>query len=331
MSAAPLDLESLLAPLQADAPSGPDLVYDEAFLALEQAGAGKPESQWGPAVPPDWNEVHELALGLSERTRDLRVAVWLTRARIRIRGLAGLTEGLSLLQSLVAQHWDSVHPMLDPDDGNDATMRMNALAALAAGDAGIADVRSMSLAPVRGSLSLRELELGLGRAEAGPDETQPTEAGVLQALQSIAADHTDVPAWAESARQSAHALDDALQSADSATAPDLGPLLKLLDMLADAVAGHQTQAETAEGAEADASGAGAGVVAVAGGPIRNRNDAAQAIDRISDWLERNEPSNPAPLLLRRARRLLDKSFLDIVRDLAPDGLQQVERIAGTEA
>ena len=37
------DLESLLAPLSDDAPSGSDLEYDSAFLALQQAGAGKPE------------------------------------------------------------------------------------------------------------------------------------------------------------------------------------------------------------------------------------------------------------------------------------------------
>jgi len=37
------------------------------------------------------------------------------------------------------------------------------------------------------------------------------------------------------------------------------------------------------------------------------------------------------LLIRRAQRLMDKNFLEIIRDLAPDGLGQVERIAGTEA
>jgi type VI secretion system protein ImpA len=53
-----------------------------------------------------------------------------------------------------------------------------------------------------------------------------------------------------------------------------------------------------------------------------------AIGRICDWIERHEPSNPAPLLLRRAQRLMNKSFLDIVRDLAPNGVDQVEMLAG---
>jgi type VI secretion system protein ImpA len=51
---------------------------------------------------------------------------------------------------------------------------------------------------------------------------------------------------------------------------------------------------------------------------------------VCEWLERNEPSNPAPLLIRRSQRLMTKSFIDIIRDLVPDGLSQVEKLAGTD-
>ena len=80
---ADLDLDALLAPLQDDAPCGADLEYDPAFLALEAAGAGKPEQQYGdtviPAEEPDWGAVHEQALALARRTRDLRHEVGLVR------------------------------------------------------------------------------------------------------------------------------------------------------------------------------------------------------------------------------------------------------------
>ena len=51
-------------------------------------------------------------------------------------------------------------------------------------------------------------------------------------------------------------------------------------------------------------------------------------DAEANWIERNEPSNPAPLLIRRAQRLMGKSFLEIIRDLAPAGIDQIENIAG---
>lgn len=50
-----------------------------------------------------------------------------------------------------------------------------------------------------------------------------------------------------------------------------------------------------------------------------------------DSIERNEPSHPAPLLIQRAQRLMTKSFVEIIRDLAPDGMGQVQMLAGPDA
>ncbi len=54
----------------------------------------------------------------------------------------------------------------------------------------------------------------------------------------------------------------------------------------------------------------------------------RSLDRACEWLERHEPTNPAPLLIRRAQRLMGKNFLEIIRDLAPAGIDQIENIAG---
>lgn len=332
MSASLPDLEALFAPLDGDAPSGKDLAYDPDFVAMEQAAAGKPETQWAAAVPPEWPSVHEQALALARRTRDLRVAVWIWRSGTRMFGLRGVADGLALLHGLLEHLWDSVHPELDASDGNDPTMRMNALVPLAAPLDGLADLRAAALAPVRGSMSLRDLELGLGKADPGADETVPTEAGVLQGLQQLLTDHPDVAEWASSASAHAQAIDALLQERVGSAAPELGPMLKLLTLLQQAVVRARGDALPEAGASvALAPGDAAQTSAPAASGIRNRADASRELDRVCEWIERNEPSNPAPLLIRRAQRLLDKSFLDIIRDLAPDGLSQVERIAGTES
>jgi len=59
-------------------------------------------------------------------------------------------------------------------------------------------------------------------------------------------------------------------------------------------------------------------------------DAIKALQMVRAYLERSEPTNPAQLLLRRAERLIDKSFLQLVRDLAPDALSEVARIMGVD-
>jgi type VI secretion system protein ImpA len=66
------------------------------------------------------------------------------------------------------------------------------------------------------------------------------------------------------------------------------------------------------------------------GALRSREDVKRVLEQVCEYLEKVEPSNPAPLLIRRARRLLDLSFIDIMKDLAPDAFGQIEKLAGIE-
>ncbi|MDE2613783.1 MAG: type VI secretion system protein TssA [Burkholderiales bacterium] len=337
MAADLIDVEALLAPLDGDAPAGPDLEYDPAFQALEQAAAGKPERQYGdkiyPAEPPDWPAVHEHAAALAARTRDLRVAVWLTRAETQRYGLAGAVRGLQLVLGLLERSWEHVHPQLDADDDNDPTMRLSALLPLFVSGELPADLRAAGVAAVRGALRLRDLELGLGRAEPAAEEAAPTEAGVLQALGELQRSHPEVTETLQAAAAAAAAIDGALQAAVGTRAPDAAELLYLLGTGPAALArlrGEAGEATSESDATNEDGGQAAPMAGAAGavGALRNRADASRELDRVCLWLERNEPSNPAPLLIRRAQRLMNMSFVDIVREMAPAGLEQVETIVG---
>ena len=327
-----LDLESLLAPIAGDAPCGTDLEYDPAFLALLEAGAGKAEQQYGdtviPAEEPDWPAVFEQATQLAARTRDLRVAVWIVRAAARTSGWSGAVRGLQLVRGLIERHWADVHPQLDASDNDDATARMSALSPLIHGNAGLADLRAANISGSRGGITVRDIELAFGHAEPLPGESVPTESGLLQGLEKELAATPPLldamRAGAEAVKGIGAVLEHKL---DASLSPDFTPLRKLTQRVADAAAALAGEAP----APADPSAAAAATAAIAraSGAITTREDAIRALDRVCEWLERNEPSHPAPLLIRRAQRLMSKSFVDIIRDLVPDGLSQVERIAGT--
>ena len=325
-------VDELLAPLAVEAPCGSDLEYDPSFVALEAAARGKPEQQFGntliKAEPPDWRVVAEQAIELARRTRDLRVAVLLARSGARVRGVAAYASGVALIAGLVERHWQHVHPPIE--DGSDPTMRLNALAPLADPATGLADLRSAAVGTHAKAISVRQLELVWGRAEPLPGETAPSRDGAVQALRDAEQHAAGTLAAMKSVHADVQRIEALLaERVGAASAPDLRPLLAITRCMlgaAQLAAGEAVDAEGASSPAADGTGSG-----VAIGAIRSRADVLRELDGACEWIERNEPSNPAPLLIRRAQRLMNKNFLDIIRDLAPDGVGQVEKIAGTAA
>jgi type VI secretion system protein ImpA len=66
------------------------------------------------------------------------------------------------------------------------------------------------------------------------------------------------------------------------------------------------------------------------GEITSREDVIRILDRVCEYMERTEPSSPAPLLIRRAQRLVSRSFVEIIQDLAPESLNEIRKLAGAE-
>jgi hypothetical protein len=72
-----------------------------------------------PRKVANWELVEKLCSdALKHKSKDLRIAVWLTEAMLRLKGYPGLKEGLDLLCGLIERFWDSMYPPLE-DDGAD--------------------------------------------------------------------------------------------------------------------------------------------------------------------------------------------------------------------
>lgn len=323
----------------ADAPCGPDLEYDNTFLELAQAATGKPETQFAPAEPPDWRQVHDISQSLFERTRDLRVAMHWGRAHIQINGFRALAEALRLQLGLLDRFWGQLHPQPDPDDG-DAYARLNVLALLGEVDGMVGDVRNALVIQNRsiGELRVRDIEVMMGKYPPRDGETPMTRHQVEQMLAAATAQNADLPGQVTGALANLKSLSSLLnEHVGIERAPDVRPLHNLISMvnqlMPTAGAGDEASADAEEGNDAS-PGDGSAAPRASGkglsGAVDSRADALRAIDMVCDYLERTEPTNPAQLLLRRARRLINKNFLQLMRELAPDALNEVARIMGVD-
>jgi type VI secretion system protein ImpA len=330
-----VQLEALIAPISADNPCGADLEYDPAFAELERAAQGKPEQQIGntvvPAADPDWKAVERQATELLGRAKDLRISVHLANGLLRTRGLRGFADGVSVIAKLVETFWDGLHPRLDPDDGNDPTMRVNILASLASPPV-IAALRATPLVVSRtlGTFALKDIEAALENGANG-DQTAATVAAAAMDC-DLAALEATVGAT-RACIQELSALEKAVAAhIDSTQAPSFAKLFSLLrkaDTFLGGKLAERAPVAAAVGSNGEASGPGVAMVTAGfSGQISSREDVIKALDRISAYYTRHEPSSPIPLFMERCKRMVMMSFVDIVKELVPDALSQVEVLKG---
>lgn len=342
-------IDALLAPIDDAAPTGPDLEYDADFLALEREAAPKAERVMGDEVKaaeePNWGDVAERSQALLQRSKDLRVAVHLATAWMRISGLPGWAAGMQLVRGLLESYWDGVYPQLDADDDNDPTARVNAVAPIASfnGALGYFEATAFVQSPRLGRYSLHDLRVATGDSKpSGADGSTAGDATASASLTEIEAccmdcDDDELTAVGEALAQTlehVQAIDGIFNDNVGTAGPDLKPLLsaaKELKKFVDAQRArrHPDEAGATDGDAGDATGED-GVVqsAAANSRINGPQDVVRRIDEICDYYARAEPSSPVPLLLRRAQRLVGLSFADLMKDLAPSGVSELQMISG---
>ncbi len=328
-------VEELLKPVSAESPCGEDLSYDPSFGELQTLVKGKAETQFSPAEGPDWKQVHEKAAGLFARSKDLRTAIVLCAAALKLEGLPGFARGMDLVRGMIERNWDAIYPRLDPDEGNDATERLNILGALNAPFGSFGDpyafLDNLRRAPLAESARVGRFsfsDLKKSETEGSPQPAQisaafqDTDVAVLQTKQSAL----------QTARENLRAVDQFLTTTLGADrAPDLSNLSTLLEQMEKAMAAYLPSATLpAAATEAQVVPGAAGAPSGVDGAIRSRQDAVRALERICDYYAKNEPSSPLPFLLRRAQRLAEMDFLEAISELTPDAAEKLRTIMGVK-
>ncbi|MCC5860263.1 MAG: type VI secretion system protein TssA, partial [Ectothiorhodospiraceae bacterium] len=272
---------------------------------------------------------------------------YLAAALLHTGGLRDFSAAMALMRGLVEAFWDDVYPPLDED--GDAMERASAVFNLTNFHKVLRPLRTAPLVNDKraGRFSLLDVELAQGRAEPPADHEGEIPRldvvdGALQAMD--AEERRDLHAVMKQALDDAAAIESVFREKVGAEqAPDLGRLKdglhRIVQVLAqylqeEAMSNSESPAAQADSATVPAEAASpppAGAVAGSGGEIRSRQDAVAAMDRISAYFRAHEPSSPVPLLMARAKRLVDMDFLDILQDIAPDAVEQVRKLGGVSA
>ncbi|TPV24282.1 type VI secretion system protein TssA [Pantoea anthophila] len=334
------NIEALLAPVSDDNPGGDNLEYHADFLAMEQASAGKAEQQFGstiiPAEPADWNKVEKLAIALLERSKDLRVMLALTHAWTELKGLPGYAQGLKLIEQALLLYWEPLWPRLEEYGEQDPFYRINALALL--GD------KSPLSSAVRQSWLLRYPSDGITLRDAAAlcdgskTEVADYPGGLPRLIDELArGDQPGIEAVLQIHERLQTICETVAERLGDAAVPELTQLRRQIALIAergeatDLSALVPTAAATEQPAETAAAPAPAAPRAATDWrsvQIGSRADAQLMLEKVKLYFTQHEPSHPAPLMIDRVQRLIERDFLEIIRELAPDGVHQLETIFG---
>jgi type VI secretion system protein ImpA len=326
----------LLGPITTDRPCGenledtPLLASFDTFRLFGQAtpldARPDPRDPEGkrPLPPPEWGEIKNRAIEALGKSKDIRLLAHLGTASLRTDGLPGFAEALVVASQWLETHWAQTYPLVDED----AILRRNALNCFADQMAVIDGLRRLPLATSRqhGKVSLRDIDIAAGQLQPGDGDARPDEAQINAAFAEVPLDELKLlQRSAVDALTAVKSIGSAMSAAGPDAVPDYDSLSLQLARL-DRVVRDQLGLRGDAAGEDRAPDAAGGAVAV--GAIKSRQDAIRALDAVAEFFRRNEPSSPIPLFLERAKRLVSKSFLEVLADVAPDAVPQARSAGG---
>jgi type VI secretion system protein ImpA len=326
---------NLLDPIPGPSPSGENLYYAPLYDKIKEARREEEEiadSEWRhEGKRADYPLVIKLVTeALSQKSKDLQLAAWLTEALLRQQGAGGLADGLDLLRGLLENFWDNVYPELE--DG-DTEMRATPLEWVGSrlGDA----VKHIPL--TRSGLDWfrykdsravpSEADAATSEAKATARETAIAEGKMPPEEFDAAFDATPtefctgLQAGFDRVLESIEALGQVCQEKFGDAAPGFGPLQTTIGEVRQTVRillarrGTPEAAATEEPVEEAASYEASSYEATAGRPSAapaararttaepaDQNDAFERVASVARYLRKDTQYSPVPYLLLRGLR-----------------------------
>jgi type VI secretion system protein ImpA len=343
-------LAGLATPLPGDAPAGPDLRQDfspqSVYFRLRDARAEAreierrvdhdPSADIG--VPVQWRTVRDLAIrALSERTKDLEIAAWLTEALVRLDGMSGLAVGSTVIADLVVGLWDNgLHPQPDEDgietqvapitglngQGNDGTlMQPLRKSVLFPGPDGAPltfwqYMQSEELETISDA-ARRKQRLGTGVVPLADVAGAARQAGGVRLSALRAEAKGALAAWTR--------MSEVLEEKAGSDAPPTGRVRDLLMAIADVAntyAPPEPDAPAVDAAAENIAGADdgpvAGATAVRAARTVTREDMLRELEGIADYFLRTEPHSPLAYTLQEAVRRGRLTWPELLAEVVPD-------------
>lgn len=308
-------LDALLQPVSASSHAGEWLKYEGTYDRIQQARKEEPELSQGvwqrESKKADWAAVESLCIeALTNRTKDLQIAVWLLESWINLYGLQGLMQGLQLINHLHDSFWSTMFPPAD-----DLEYRVSQLAWIneklptAVKFTEISAPMDRTMMPVVTFASWEAAQHTERTVRGASKNADTSKSTLLQLQQSIVSTpstfYSDLWEQLNGALDACSDLDANLDRLYGSQNPGLRQMYEVLESIVAVIrplvehtlpnARHETE-DQPDGYPPEIEAA----LPTIHTAIRSRNEAYRCLAEVADFLSRTEPHSPVPYLIRRA-------------------------------
>ncbi|GGZ05497.1 type VI secretion system protein TssA [Pseudoduganella plicata] len=333
--------EQLLIPISDSKPCGEDMAFSAELDAIAHArkfdDPSLAQGAWETDLKEaDWDFVVTRCVKLlAEKSKDLRLAVWLTEAAAKQHQLRGLAEGYRLLAGLCEQFWDlGLYPEAE---GGDNDQRIGNLSWILARTRTL--IREMPLTEGRNS-GYSTIDFEAARKRAGDENDQ---SGLPKLADMEAAKARSSPSFRTQFTQDAQYCMDALLQLEKAADARLGQDSPGFSQARDAVETmlHVMPAPTVQAEVADSPAPqddNAGAVAAQqtsggqgqNGPIRTRAQAIAQLRAVAQYFRETEPHSPVSYFAEKAAAVGEQDLHTWLRTVVKDqaSLAHIEELLG---
>lgn len=341
--------------------TGPDLSFSPAFDQIAELrrfdDPTLDQGEWVREIKSaDWPGVARLCSELlSTQTKDLRLAGWMTEALSRMRGFAGMAEGLGVCAGLCETFWEALHPQPDEDaPANELAERfeqrignlkwlltqltevaqtqpliVGKVVGTAYGRRVIEAVRSRKASEYESTTEPTEEQIALALTQTPGDALLASLDGTQAALDALARLQTVIDGHLGVSGPNFSAARDALKDTQHLLkrfAKDRG-LLQAPSADADAAVNATAQTTAPAGAAPSAAG-----TAFSGGAPASRAQALAQLRAVAEYFRRTEPHSPVAYLADKAAQWGEVPLHQWLRSVMKDqaSLAQIEEMLGVE-
>lgn len=353
-----IDVDALLAEVNADSPQGSDIREDRSptsdYYTIKDARNSARAAERSAMFDENdsdllapWRDVASTAEKILRNTsKDLEVASWYTEALIRLHGFAGLRDGILLMQGLIERYWDGLYPEPDEDGLETKVAPLTGLNGDGADGTLLMPIRSADITPEGdfGGFSFFQYQQARDADKIADDDAKLARLdtlgyGIGEFDQSSRA---AAPQWAQDlvdtldeALISFKKISEGLRTQCGQDAPPSTNISSLLDEVLRTVRFiYKEQLESLsvveevtaapEGAESILSASElAGIttqqsISAPTGPITSREDALQLLEKAARYFRTYEPHTPLAPGLERLLSWGRMTVAELMTELLPD-------------